>query len=108
MAEAVFWNSSPREIIDYVASYKRRQEKRKKEEINNIFVLARVIVSDLFVDGSHPEPMPWDYYPALFASERAESEQERKTEELEEYKEKRRAYITAFNEKMRAKKGGSL
>lgn len=42
-------------------------------------------------------PHPWEYYPELFSEEQKIYEEKRKEAELEEYKEKRKAYIAEMN-----------
>lgn len=107
MTEGRFWRSSPREIIDFIDSYNRRAEKKRKDEISDIFLLARLIACDIAVDDNHPEPKPWDYYPDLFAKEKVSYSQAEKETELEDYKEKRLKYIRTFNLRMQAAKKGA-
>ena len=42
-------------------------------------------------------PHPWEYYPELFSEEQKIYEEKKKEAELEEYKEKRKAYIAEMN-----------
>lgn len=106
MTEDRFWLSSPREIVDFIESYNRRKRQKRKEEIQDLFTLARIIAQDFMADKDHPEPRPWDYYPQLFASEKQAIEQTEEEEKFEDYKEQKRAYIKAFNARFRQQTEG--
>lgn len=86
-----FWNSSPAEISDAIESYNRR----KKEKIRLVFMKAEVIINRLLygIDQNTKLLMPWDYYPTIFAEERADREEE----ELEIFKARRRSAMDVHN-----------
>lgn len=86
-----FWNSSLAEIFDAIESYNRRE----KSKIQLLFVEAEVIANRLsfLMDHKTPLLMPWDYYPAVFAEEKAIKDKE----ELENFKARRRDAMDAHN-----------
>lgn len=48
----------------------------------------------------YPISYPWDYYPDLFAEDKAMYEEQKAESELENYKTKRRRLMAEYNEKL--------
>lgn len=92
-----FQNSSIPEIEDHIASYNRR----KKQQINMIFMLSEVITNHLLAalpGGKEMKPlMPWDYDPQGFAEEKEIYLRKKNEMKLERYKEKRRMRMNQHN-----------
>lgn len=84
-------------------SYGRREEKRRKEKIQDNFILAQVIAlntAEILFTEKNKQPRfarPWEFYPELFEQEKDLFEKTERERELEEYKEQRRNYIREFN-----------
>lgn len=92
-----FWNYSPLEICDLVESYKKRQRQQVKQKVMRGFILAEVLTRNLTREKGEEIPHPWEYYPELFEEERKNYETEKEKQEIENYKEARRAYVQEFN-----------
>lgn len=96
-----FWDSSMDEIRELLKSRSREETRKRKEKIMDDFVMAEVIAWNIGAMLPHDEkftlPKPWDYYPKIFAEESAAFEEQEKERQLEEYKEKRRAYVAEVN-----------
>lgn len=94
-----FWGSSPNEISEKLQSFERKEFQRRKETVMDLFVLAEIISRYVWADEDSSIPHPWDYYGDLFKKEKEIFEQDKKFREMENYKEKRRAYAKALNER---------
>lgn len=96
-----FWNSSLAEIMDMLDSYAREEKRRRKDKIMDDFIMAEVMAVNIAAmfstDKNTDTPKPWDYYQKLFAEEKEVYEKQKAERDLEEYKEKRRAYIAEVN-----------
>lgn len=96
-----FWDSSLSEIWDMLESYERRKRQIRKDKILDDFIIAEVTAINLAAllssDKKIQTPRPWDYYQKIFTEEKEVYEKERAERELEEYKEKRRAYAAEVN-----------
>lgn len=93
MTGSEFWESSLPEIIDRIQS----ADRKRKQEIGNLFMLAEIISNRMFRDKDTPAVMPWDYYPKLFAEDKANYEDQQRKNELDNYKEKRRRAMDQYN-----------
>jgi hypothetical protein len=93
MTGSEFWESSLPEIIDRIQS----ADRKRKQEIGNLFMLAEIISNRMFRDKDTPAVMPWDYYPKLFTEDKASYEDQQRIKELENYKEKRRRAMDRYN-----------
>lgn len=93
MTGSEFWNSSLPEIYDRIDC----ADRKRKYEVGMQFMLAEVIANRIFRDKDTPALMPWDYYPKLFAEDKANFEDRQKAEELENYKEMRRRAMDRHN-----------
>lgn len=93
-----FWSLSLNEIIDCLEAYYKRQKEKRKQEIWDKFILAETIIEDIVAAFSENGQLikAWDYYPELFEKEKALSEEKKKEEELERYKESWRKRIAQF------------
>lgn len=79
-----------------------REEKRKrKEKILDDFIMAEAVAINvaamLLPDSKMETAKPWDYYQKLFSEEKEAYDQKKAERDLEEYKEKRRAYVAEVN-----------
>lgn len=96
-----FWNYSLNEIIDILESISREEKRRRKEKIIDAFIIAEVTAMNLAALFSSDEkikfPKPWDYYDKIFDEEKEVFKQQELERQLEEYKEKRRAYVAEVN-----------
>lgn len=103
MDSSAFWDSSIQEILDFMASMKRRRERRRKEQVTDLFLLAGLIAErDPLTDKTGKQlTMPWDCYPELFTEERKQYEKAREEEEFEAYKGKRLRFVREFNARRR-------
>lgn len=75
-------------------SFYRRQEKQLKEKLSIAFVLAQSTAEriGMYLNKDNKARAPWDFYPALFADEKAAYEKA----EMEERREKIRAYAAEW------------
>lgn len=99
-----FWDYSLPEINDLLESHNRIKERKFKEKVTDECRLGRIIVDNIdsffeahFLNQSRKVVMPWDIFPELFEREKKAYDEQRKKEELEEYKEKRRRYAAELN-----------
>ena len=94
-----FWDSSMVDIQDTIESYTRK----KKDEIMKNFTLAEVIANRIAMllpsETEVSQFMPWDYYPRLYESEKVQYEEHKRQKELEEFKNRRRDAMDAYNAK---------
>lgn len=99
MTPEEFWCHSPLEIADIIDGMVYRQTQEQKRNIDQLFVLAEVITRYITpAKGVKEPPHPWEYYPNLFADEKAKYEARQNDSEFQTYKENRRAYFKRFNE----------
>jgi len=77
-------------------SYERRKRQKRKEQIEDIFVLANLLIPHSKMTDA-PMRMPWEVYPDLFAREQEAYEEQQQAEDLEAYKERRRQYAAEHN-----------
>ena len=96
-----FWELSIAEINNIIASYKRKEVKRFKEKVQLCFLQADVIGNALFRQENEKKIQPWDVYPAIFKEEKQQFEEYVKKEELETFKERRRAWMDRYNAKQK-------
>lgn len=100
-----FWEFSIAEVNDLLTSSRRMRELEFKEKVQLQFLQADAlgnVVARMF-DKKVPRMQPWDIYPALFEEERQKFEAYSQAEDLEKYKERRRAAMDRHNRK---RKGG--
>ena len=78
------------EILDELESYSRKEERRAKEELRKIHFLARDVAhqTGFVMAGSENDSPPelWDYFPELFADEKADAEKRKKERKMAAYK----------------------
>lgn len=94
-----FWEYSVAEINDLLASHRRTVERQYKEHVKHDFDLAQMIeniVARAF-DGTTKNLYPWDLYPDMFEEERKTFEAEQAYEDMESFKERRRAAMDRYN-----------
>lgn len=93
-----------REIHEFIDSCNRNHIRKKKEEIQNIFLLADQI-GDVISCVLSPKPkaplQPWDRFPDLFKKEQELFEETMAKRRMEEYKMERIAMANAHNEQIR-------
>lgn len=96
-----FWDSSLSEIRELLESYSREEKRKRKEKILDDFIMAEAIAVNLATmfspDTKADTVKPWDYYQKLFAEEKEIYDKNKAGRDLEEYKEKRRAYAAEVN-----------
>ena len=56
---------------------------------------------DISPEKEQDTPHPWDYYDELFAEDKIKYEKQKEQKAFEDYKEKRRLYVEAFNKRRR-------
>lgn len=81
-------------------SHSRRKEQERKLKIQDDFIIAEVIALNILAPVAGDKgatPHPWDYYPSFFEAEKKSWEENRLKEQMEEYKERRKAYIAEVN-----------
>ena len=96
----LFWNSSVNEIIDMLESYGRRKEQERKLKIQDDFIIAEVIALNILAPVAGDKdamPHPWDYYPSFFEIEKKSWEENQLKRQMEDYRERRKAYIAEVN-----------
>lgn len=94
-----FWEYSVAEINDLLASHRRTAERQYKERVRHGFDLAQMIeniVARAF-DSKAKKLYPWDLYPEMFKEERKAFEIEKAYEDMETFKERRRAAMDRYN-----------
>ena len=79
-------------------SFYRRQEKQLKEKLSIAFVLAQSTAERIgvYLNKDNKARAPWDFYPSLFADEKAAYEKAAEVAEMEERREKIRAYAAEW------------
>lgn len=92
---ALFWELSPLEIADLMASYHRRERRKFKRQVGLSFLQAEITARYVALQKDDPLPEPWEYYPTLFEEEKQAFEQEK----LKEYYEKRREDAARYNQR---------
>ena len=108
-----FWGYSIAEIMDLMAAYQKREERRQKEKIEEFKNLAIALqvqalqIGQTFggTDDQHPFLTVENHYPFLFPkSEKAEKKKYQK--QLDERNARLRAAAAAHNARIREAKGG--
>ena len=94
-----FWQYSPAEVYDLIQDHYEKQERGLKQRVTDSFFLAEIIAGYMLREEKQDIPHPWEYYPELFSEEQKIYEEKKKEAELEEYKEKRKAYIAEMNKR---------
>lgn len=86
------------EICDEMESFYRRQEKQLKEKLSIAFILAQSTAErvGVYLNKDNKAREPWDFYPSLFADEKAAYEKAAEEAEMEERREKIRAYAAEW------------
>lgn len=94
-----FWDFSIAEINNALASYNRRELEEYKQKVRLAFLQADALenVIERSFDSKIPKMQPWDMYPVLFEEERKQYEAYSQQEELEAFKERRRAAMDRYN-----------
>ena len=92
---ALFWELSPLEVADLMASYHRKERRKFKQQVGLSFLQAEVTARYVSLQKGDPLPEPWEYYPTLFEEEKQAFEQEK----LKEYYEKRREDAARYNQR---------
>lgn len=85
-------------------SHSRRMEQERKRKIQDDFIIAEVIALNILAPlaGEKAEiPHPWDYYPSFFETEKKYWEENQLKKQMEEYRERRKAYIEEVNRRRR-------
>lgn len=79
-------------------SFYRQQEKQLKEKLSIVFVLAQSTAErvGVYLNKDNKARAPWDFYPSLFADEKAAYEKAAEEAEMEERREKIRAYAAEW------------
>ncbi len=92
------------EIFDYMESFRRREEKRVKEELSQKFFLAQATAEHIgmYLNKENKARNLWDFFPWLFEAEKQAWEEEMEKEELEKAKERRRTYIAEYKRQREA------
>ena len=104
----MFWDSSIDEISDMMESYRRTYTNKMKEKIllnQTLAIQIRQEITPLLVEEipeEYKHKYVWDLFPDLFKEEYEEYSKIQEENELEEFKEKRRA----FARKVEIKRGG--
>lgn len=85
--------------MDLIHRQRRMEIRKMKQRVSGEFVLAEVIwrYMGMMLDDKAEAPLPWDYYPELFAKEKAEHVNALHNAELESYKERRKGFVEEFN-----------
>lgn len=96
-----FWGYSPNEISDIIESYFRKKSRDIKWQVTHDFIIAEVETRYMFGKKEQDTPHPWDYYDELFAEDKIKYEKQKEQKAFEDYKEKRRLYVEAFNKRRR-------
>lgn len=96
-----FWNYSLLEVQDLIRIFWQRKEKEARWKITHDFMMAEVQTRFTFREKGQDIPHPWEYYPELFKEEAQRYEARKKQDQLEEYKEARRNYVSEFNKRRR-------
>lgn len=91
------------EIQDVLESHWRREKRREKEELRKLHFVAGDIAQQVgFMiagkDDSTP-PELWDYFPELFADEKAYAEEKKKEKALAAYKAQMMDFMLRHNHK---------
>ena len=80
-----------------IQTYYEEQILNLRKNVGNIFLLAEVVTRFIARDEKQDVPHPWEYYPEIFAEDKKLYEEKKKQEELESYKDMRRAYVERWN-----------
>lgn len=107
-----YWDLTLIEIKDILDSYERTQKRRKKEKVEELFILAEVtanrILNGLNGKSSYSDYVqPHHYYPDLFENVDELIEKKKEEEELQRYKEDMKARADAWNKRFREMKNGT-
>lgn len=78
------------EILDELESYARKEERREKEELRKLHFLARDVAYQtgfIMAGSENDSPLElWDYFPELFADEKADAEKRKREKAVAAYK----------------------
>lgn len=96
-----FWNYSLLEVQDLIRIFWQKKEKELKWKIAHDFAMLEAQARFTFREKGQDIPHPWEYYPDLFEEEAGRYKARKKQNQLEEYKEARRAYAAEFNRRRR-------
>lgn len=97
-----FWGYSMFEVRDLIESHNRVRRRQVKESISLAWAQAEQTAACLAsMYGEGRPPQVWDVFPELFEEERREYEQKAAEDQMEAYKERRRAYVEEFNRRRR-------
>lgn len=82
------------ELYDMMESSRRRQEQEMRRQISMLFVLAESTAEHVgcYLNSENKARLPWDFYPELFAAEKAEYEKTQAAEQAHTARENRKAY----------------
>lgn len=83
--------------MDILESCERKEKKKRRAQIQDIFLLAEVQTRYLVRPENTDIPRPWEYYPELFKPDRIAFEAKKAEDELEACKISRRQYAQEFN-----------
>ncbi len=89
------------EVYDVVEAYNKRREQDFKNAVRMQFLQAELVTRYLTLGKNDSPPQPWDYYPKLFEQDKKAYEESIKEKEMEQFKERRRQYIAAVNQRRR-------
>ena len=81
-------------------SHNRRIERERKLRIQDNFIIAEVIALNILAPVAGDKeamPHPWDYYPSFFEIEKKSWEENQLKQQMEDYRERRKAYIAEVN-----------
>lgn len=101
-----YWNLTLQEIKDAIDSYRRVQEKKKKERIEELFLLAEVTANRIGYGFNSKRStsdliQPWHAYPTLFENLDEDLEEQQEALELEKYKARMNSHVEAWNRRFR-------
>lgn len=100
-----FWELSVGEILSLIESHNRKEKARKKEELSDIYLLAKQIgnyVSTILNGGERPQEV-WEVYPELFEEERKIIEEQQRQQQLALYKARFEDFVLRHNRKFERK-----
>lgn len=112
IATQEFWNLTLLEIYDRVESYRRTTELKRKEKIDQDFVLASAIATRVIWFFEDPKDRtqdqilePYDAYPDLFKKEEEKVQANKQKLEIEKHIAAMRAFDAAYQRKKRQEDG---
>jgi hypothetical protein len=96
-----FWDYSLAEAVDLLESCERKAQRKRREEIRDVFLQAEVQARYLTLKKNSDVPHPWEYYPELFAEDQKAYEKKKLEDEADACRIGRKRYAKEFNQRMR-------